>query len=67
LEAAMSALLLEAPPAAAGVRAGGITKHGLLAVAALAAGALAPWLLLVGAHGGLARSAAACLAGPLPI
>lgn len=35
-----------------------------MAVAALL-GALAPWLLLVSTYGGLGRSAAACLAGPL--
>jgi hypothetical protein len=39
----------------------------LMALAAAMAGALAPWLLVVGAHGGLARSATACLAGPLPL
>ena len=31
------------------------------------AGALAPWLLLVTAYAGLTRTAAACLAGPMPV
>ena len=61
----MSALLLELKPVAAAVSAGCGDRP--LAVAAAIAGALAPWLLLVGAYGGLARSAASCLAGPLPV
>ena len=41
--------------------------HGLQMILAAVAGAAAPWLLLVTAYAGLARSAAACFAGPLPI
>jgi hypothetical protein len=63
----MSAILLQFKPAM--VRSL-ICRRDLpapLAFAAAIAGALVPWLLLVGAHGGLARSAAYCLAGPLPV
>jgi hypothetical protein len=63
----MSALLLELKPVAAAVSAGCGDRPRPLAVAAAIAGALAPWLLVVGAYGGLARSAASCLAGPLPV
>ena len=41
--------------------------HGLQMILAAVAGAAAPWLLLVTAYAGLARSATACFAGPLPI
>jgi hypothetical protein len=63
----MSALLLELKRATAHSPAGRRDAPTPLALAAAIAVALAPWLLLVGAHGGLARSAAACLAGPLPV
>jgi hypothetical protein len=62
----MSALLLEIHPAVGGgppVAATGPARQSLLA---LLAGALAPWLLLVGLQGVLHTAAAACLAGPFP-
>ena len=61
----MSALLLELRPPVTGMPASRYEAREPLAL--VAAGALAPWLLLVGAYGGLARSAASCLAGALPI
>jgi hypothetical protein len=61
----MSALLLEIRPAFTARPSVGRLPP--VALAAAIAGALAPWLLLVGTHGTLTRSAAACLAGPLPI
>ena len=39
----------------------------MFAALAAVAGALAPWLLLVTTYAGFTRTAAACLAGPLPI
>lgn len=60
----MSALALEIQPVQPAV--GGVPR-GLQMAIATVAGALAPWLLLVTAYGGLARSAASCFAGPLPI
>lgn len=62
----MSALLLELKPVA-GTSAGRDDLHKPWAFAAAIAGAVTPWLLVVGAYGGLARSAASCLAGPLPL
>ena len=63
----MSALLLELKPPATRMPVSRSEAREPLALAAAVAGALAPWLLLVGTYGGLARSAASCLAGPLPI
>jgi hypothetical protein len=44
-----------------------VPRRQLLMAAATFLGALAPWVLLVTAYGGLGRSAAACFAGPLAI
>ena len=64
----MSALLLEIQPAVASRAGEGPPSPApMMAAVAALAGALAPWLLLVTAYAGLARSAAACLAGPVPI
>ena len=63
----MSALMLDFKPAVAARATGKPRKATAIACVAAMLGALAPWLLLVGAHGGLARSAATCLAGPLPV
>jgi hypothetical protein len=60
----MSALAFEIRPV---LPAGRVLPHGLQLAVAAVAGALAPWLLLVTAYGGLARSAASCLGSPLPI
>lgn len=46
--------------------AGSASRQWLMAAAVLA-GALAPWVLLVTAYGGFGHSAAACFAGPLAI
>ena len=43
-----------------------VSRQWLMAAAVLA-GALAPWVLLVTAYGGLGRSAAACFTGPLAL
>ena len=59
----MSALALEIRPSCRRR----VLPHGLQLAVAAVAGALAPWLLLVTAYGGLARSAASCLGSPLPI
>ncbi len=44
-----------------------LPRRQLLMAATTFLGALAPWVLLVAAHGGLGRSAAACFAGPMAI
>ncbi len=44
-----------------------VPRRQLVMAVATFLGALAPWVLLVTAHGGLGRSAAACFAGPLAI
>ena len=63
----MSAILLQFKPAMVRSPTGQRDLPAPLAFGSAIAGALVPWLLLVGAHGGIARSAAFCLAGPLPV
>jgi hypothetical protein len=63
----MSALAIQIRPTVAELLPGRRQAATRVALAAAILGALAPWLLLIGAHGGLARSAATCLAGPLPV
>ena len=64
----MSALLLEIHPVVpAPAGPGREAAAPMFAALAAVAGALAPWLLLVTAYAGFTRTAAACLAGPLPI
>jgi|tagenome__1003787_1003787.scaffolds.fasta_scaffold11964900_1 hypothetical protein len=64
----MSALLLEIQPVMpASARPGRAGPAPAIAALAAVAGALAPWLLLVTAYAGLTRTAAACLAGPMPV
>ena len=60
----MSALALEISPILPAARA---VPQRLQFVIAAAVGAMAPWLLLVTAYGGLARSAPSCLGGTLPV
>lgn len=55
-------LALRSPAHAAGSTA----RTWAAAAAATLAGALAPWLLLVGLHGTLLKEAASCLAGAAP-
>jgi hypothetical protein len=60
----MSALVLEIQPIVpTATRV--LPRRLQMAIVALA-GALAPWLLLVTAYGGLTHSAASCFAGTLP-
>lgn len=64
----MTALCFELQPAAKALSAHRwAPPRRLLMAAASFLGALAPWVLLVTAYGGLGRSAAACFAGPLAI
>ena len=64
----MSALFLETPTRhAVMARPGREDLAPMIAALAAVAGALAPWVLLVTAYGGLTRTAAACFTGPLAL
>ena len=63
----MSALLLELQPTLAEPAMAPPRPRRFLMVTAALAGALVPWALLVISFRGLAGSAVACFAGPMPI
>jgi len=62
----MSALLFETIPPVGARSPAAADRPAIRSRLALIAGALAPWLLLVGLHGVLHRAASACIAGQFP-